>query len=222
MSSRLILVPAHQIDGRLIAAATRYRPANNTRATSLKSKIRNEHDQNKAYTYMLALQDAAEHKRIRRNLNKLVRQAKHEHEKTVSGRYLHRNKSPYNDQVRQAYNKVKNAERALSKHNKVPAFVPQILLSENKIVFPPITKPQFDDGARTQDNTNALQNWYKQLHPLDRGRLIDTFNLRRNVAINLRRNVARRQTQRSAKKQTGSAPGRVAKFGTKSRTRVEA
>ena len=215
MSSRLILVPAHQIDGRLIAAATRYRPANNTRATSLKSKIRNEHDQNKAYTYMLALQDAAEHKRIRRNLNKLVIQAKHEHEKTVSGRYLHRNKSPYNDQVRQAYNKVKNAERALSKHNKVPAFVPQILLSENKIVFPPITKPQFDDGARTQDNTNALQNWYKQLHPLDRGRLIDTFNLRRNVAR------ASRASRQASKKRTGSAPGRFAEFATQNGTRYQ-
>lgn len=215
MSSRLILVPAHQIDGRLIAAATRYRPANNTRATSLKSKIRNEHDQNKAYTYMLALQDAAEHKRIRRNLNKLVRQAKHEHEKTVSGRYLHRNKSTYNDQVRQAYNKVKNAERALSKHNKVPAFVPQILLSENKIVFPPITKPQFDDGARTQDNTNALQNWYKQLHPLDRGRLIDTFNLRRNVAR------ASRASRQASKKRTGSAPGRFAEFATQNGTRYQ-
>ena len=209
----LINVPAYKNTyGRQIAAATRVaskpKPTNSPKATNLFRTLKSEQARNRAYTLKLALQDLLEHERTRQNLKRRVHKAKINHEGISKGRGLTNRTTTYTKQLSDAARRVQNAERALSKHKKKRAFVPQRMIWENKIQLPPISKPQYNEkgGARTLANAQALENWYKQLPPLERGRLIDTFNIR-NYAT--RASMASRQ---ASKKRTGSAPGRFAEF----------
>ena len=213
----LINVPAY---GRIAAAtrvASKPKPTNSPKATNIFRTIKSEQARNRAYMLKLALQNLLEHEGTRQYLKTRVNQAKIKYEGIKKGRGLTNRSTTYKHQLNDAARRVQNAERALSKHNKKTAFVPQRMLWENKIQLPPIFKPEYNEkgGARTLANARDLENWYRQLPTLERGRLIDTFNIR-NYATR-----ASRASRQASKKRTGSAPGRFAEFATQNGTRYQ-